>query len=975
MAPSLSVTTHPATILHSVHENEQLFSMSEAPRKEIPVPKGDDDFEDLALALYRVVWQDFGAKLHGRRGQRQHGVDLYGDDRFGGSGLTGVQCKHHSSATPIQDKDLLAELLEEVEKARGFEPPLRRFIFATTARRSATLQREARQLTEPFEVDVLGWEDLEDLLRRHSDVLAWYLAERERSDVLRLDLGRLPIAGPLLIGRETELARLDAAWESAETHVLTLVAFGGTGKSALVSHWLDRMAAAGWRGARRVFDWSFYSQGTEDRVTSADRFLDQALTWFGDPDPKAGAPRDRGLRLAELVRQEKTLLILDGIEPLQHPPNHPLAGRLKDPGLAALLRGLAAENPGLCVVTTRERMADLESFPTTAPQVDLEALSPEAGAELLKKLGVKGPDSELLAASWEFGNHALTLSLLGGYLGRACGGDVRRRKDVNLVGADQIKGGHALRVIATYATWLREGPEAVILRMLGLFDRPASPEAIAALRAKPVIPWLTEPLMDLREEDWQLALSNLREHGLLLPADPHQPDVLDAHPLVRVYFQEYLKSEQPEGWQAGNLRLYEFFQKEASDLPDTLEEMEPLFTAVIHGCRAGRQQEAFDEVYWRRIQRGDEHFSLRQVGAFGSDLSALAGFFDRPWDQPSASLTPADQTFLLGQAGFNLRALGRLEEAVQPMEVGLKQSEDQEDWKNAAQSATNLSELTLTLGEVERAMAFGKQSITLADRSGDVFKQITSRPALADALHQAGHREESAEAYRKAEALQAKQQPILPRLYGFRGYRYCDLLLSRGEPESGSVLDGLAASPEAARRLREACREVQERAEQTLKLVELQYPLLDIALDHLSLGRAHFGLALTPPRTAAPSKKIDADFAKAAEHLDHAVEGLRRAGYEGFVPPGLLARAVLLRLRGDLPAAETDLSEALEIAERGSMRLHECDAHLEWARLCRQRGDRAGLERHVARARRLVDETGYGRRRREVEWLEGNPVP
>jgi hypothetical protein len=49
--------------------------------------------------------------------------------------------------------------------------------------------------------------------------------------------------------------------------------------------------------------------------------------------------------------------------------------------------------------------------------------------------------------------------------------------------------------------------------------------------------------------------------------------------------------------------------------------------------------------------------------------------------------------------------------------------------------------------------------------------------------------------------------------------------------------------------------------------------------------------------------------------------------------------------------------------------LHECDAHLEWARLCRQRGDRDGLERHVARARKLVEETGYERRRREVEWI------
>lgn len=112
--------------------------------------------------------------------------------------------------------------------------------------------------------------------------------------------------------------------------------------------------------------------------------------------------------------------------------------------------------------------------------------------------------------------------------------------------------------LANYATGLREGPEAVILRMLALFDRPASPEAIAELRAEPAIPWLTEPLMGLSEEDWQRALSNLREDGLLLPADPHQPGALDVPPLVRRFFREYLQSEQPEGWQAGDLRLRDF---------------------------------------------------------------------------------------------------------------------------------------------------------------------------------------------------------------------------------------------------------------------------------------------------------------------------------------------------------------------------------------------------------------------------------
>jgi hypothetical protein len=50
------------------------------------------------------------------------------------------------------------------------------------------------------------------------------------------------------------------------------------------------------------------------------------------------------------------------------------------------------------------------------------------------------------------------------------------------------------------------------------------------------------------------------------------------------------------------------------------------------------------------------------------------------------------------------------------------------------------------------------------------------------------------------------------------------------------------------------------------------------------------------------------------------------------------------------------------------MRLHETDAHLEWTRLHRDTGDLAAAREHLARARALVDATGYERRRREVDW-------
>jgi tetratricopeptide (TPR) repeat protein len=587
-----------------------------------------------------------------------------------------------------------------------------------------------------------------------------------------LDLGRLPIPGPHFVGREPELARLDASWEDPKIHVLTLVAFGGVGKSALVARWLDRMAADNWRGAARVLDWSFYSQGMDDRVTSAEPFIDHALRFFGDSDPKAGSLHDRGARLASLIRKERSLLVLDGIEPLQYPPGRPeIEGRLKDPGLAVLLKGLAAGNPGLCVVTTRERIADLTGSPSTAPQIPLEELEPGASVALLRQLGVDGRESELAAAAKEFQHHALTLTLLGNFLRRAHGGDVRKRREIDLHRADEKQGGHAFHVIAAYARWLGEGPELAILRLLGLFDRPAEAGALKALRAAPPIPGLTEPLFKrkgwwkkeaLSQEDWQNAVTTLRDHSLLAAADPREPETLDAHPLVRACFADELESHRPGAWQEGNRRLYEHLCQVAPDLPGTLEALQPLYAAVVYGCRAGRQQEAMDEVYQRRILRGNEHFSWRKLGAFGSELTALAGFFDRPWSQPSTRLTAAWQAFVLSEAAFVLRALGRLAEAVEPMQAGLGAFIAQEDWKRAAQAAGNLSELTLTLGDVPRAVTFGEQSVELADRSGDAFYRLAFRTTWADALHQADRWEESAAAFREAEAMQAEWQPEYP---------------------------------------------------------------------------------------------------------------------------------------------------------------------------------------------------------------------
>jgi hypothetical protein len=237
------------------------------------------------------------------------------------------------------------------------------------------------------------------------------------------------VTGSEIFGREEDIAFLDEVWANQGVNVVTIVAWAGVGKSTLVNHWLRAMAAQQYRSAELVFGWSFYRQGTSRGTSSADEFIDAALTWFGDPE-RIGTPWEKGERLAGLVARRRTLLVLDGLEPLQYPPG-PQEGRVRDASLQALLRELAAFNEGLCVVTTRLPVADIADHErASAPRLDLEHLSSDAGARLLRALGVRGDEAELRAASDEFDGHCLALTLLGSYLTDAYNGDVRRRKEV-----------------------------------------------------------------------------------------------------------------------------------------------------------------------------------------------------------------------------------------------------------------------------------------------------------------------------------------------------------------------------------------------------------------------------------------------------------------------------------------------------------------------------------------------------------------
>jgi tetratricopeptide (TPR) repeat protein len=772
-------------------------------------------------------------------------------------------------------------------------------------------------------------------------------------------------APKVLFGRETELAALDAAWASDTLNVYTLVAWGGAGKTSLVFHWVQTRFAAKkepWPGVERYFDWSFYSQGTgESRQSSADLFIAKALEFLGDPDPTRGGPHERGERLAGLIRRHRTLLVLDGIEPLQYPPNDPQAGRLKDPALEALLRELAADNPGLVVITTREHLTNLEAY-ATAEERRLDKLSPEAAVVLLRHLQIVGTDEELRAAWQDAGGHALTLSLLGSYIADAYEDrDIRHVREVKFEAADQEhQGRSAFKVMAAYERWFRSGAperqrELAVLRLTGLFDRPMAKDCLQALRAEPAIAGLTDTLVTLTPQQWNLAVKRLSEVGLLSVS----VDAVDAHPLIREYFALQLQREQPQTFQAAHSRLFDHLCEHTPHRPDDLAGLAPLYEAVTHGCLAGRQPEAREKVYVDRILRGtdsDGFYSTKKLGAIGADLAAVAAFFDPspsgPWSQVPPNLSAPAQAWLLNEAAFRLRALGRLTEALQPMRAALELGVRQKNWTGAAIRASNLSELELTLGRLPDAVTDARQAITHADQSGDEFIRMAVRATAADALHQSGQRAEAGALFAEAERMQQERQPQFDLLYSVQGFQYCDWLLAPAEQAAWQHWLDQPLS-QSTSRVSEGLAEVERRGN---KMFVWRVPgdsLLTIALENLTLARVGLIRAILEGDPTAPQPKL------ALPHVPAAVNGLRAAGQVQELPRGLLTAALYHAVRGEPDLAQKHLAEAQQIAERGPMPLFLADVHLTRARLFR---DREAL----AQAATLIRKHGYGRRFEEL---------
>ncbi|MDD5295808.1 MAG: ATP-binding protein [Rhodocyclaceae bacterium] len=766
-------------------------------------------------------------------------------------------------------------------------------------------------------------------------------------------LEKLPGRTEHLFGREGELAQLDE-WREHKG-VFLWVAQGGMGKSALVRAWLEwKHEQNPWPAGTRFLGHSFYSQGSHNQATSGRGFLLEALKQLGVAHATDAPDDELGRLLAEEAAKGPMVLVLDGMEPLQQASLDPmLNGSVKDRGLAALLENLARK-PGaaLCLASSRLPIPDIGIRDAAwFREKELGSLPPAGALALLRSRGLKGADEELANVAQRCGHHALALVLAAEF----CHTYLKDEAAEFLKRPWRPQAGetHATTVMAWFDEALKEEHlplDRELVQVLGLFDRPAPWGALLALKAcEPPIPGLTEALHGAGEADLLESLARLSQWGLLQSDLTQAQPELDAHPLVREHFGRQLAEQNPDAWRAAHAVLFDWFRNlPEKEFPDTLEELEPLYRAVGHGCKAGRYRTALYGVYIERILRGNQRYDQFQLGAWSSDLAALAGFFPEGWDHEPVSkeaglsgeqLSEANRSWLLAEAAFCLTSLGRLEEALVPRRIGRQRENDSGDWNEYCRSSENFVDLLTPLGRWQEAEQVSREAEQAAERIKDGEKRWwRSREAFAylgKCLQGQGRLSEAGAAFAQAEAGQAQTPSHELRLCSLPGYGYCQLLLE----QTCQLADW---------------REVLERGRDGLKADSLNNHLLSLALHRCTIGLALAALGDSGAGSA----------------LDSAVSTMQRAGNIELLPPMYLARANYLRSQGDLVGAWSDHDAAFSISRRGNMRAYLAECALLAGNLCLDENRLTEAAGHYAEAARLIREDGYGRRLTELHLLQ-----
>ncbi len=285
-------------------------------------------------------------------------------------------------------------------------------------------------------------------------------------------------------GRVEELARLTRWARDPEVRLVGVTAWGGAGKTALVTEWLAGQHGAQQRPAiRGVFAWGFYQRN------SVQEWAGELLSWVARTFGVAPTPGPLAAQVLAVLRAVPLVLVLDGLEVIQEGPAGGQFGRL----------------------------------------LDVPPFTPAEGAAVLAAAGGGWlPETERLDLVRAVDGHALAVGVLAGALAER-----PPAENLQVLRAELLEAGRTdtrvSKVLRFYADRLTDADRALVA-VVGLFQRPVPVATVLALGS--------HDTTGARLAGWTAAqvetAARQRLSGLL---SWHPGGTLSAHPLVRDAFR------------------------------------------------------------------------------------------------------------------------------------------------------------------------------------------------------------------------------------------------------------------------------------------------------------------------------------------------------------------------------------------------------------------------------------------------------
>jgi len=575
-------------------------------------------------------------------------------------------------------------------------------------------------------------------------------------------------------GRTARLDELTRWLESPVTpdRVVSVVAAGGTGKTALVDKALHEAKLSDRAG---FFVWSFY----EDPHTDA--FLREAYVYFtGEKDAPTGGMLER-LQIA-LSGDLPHVLVLDGLERVQSEGGSKRRGELEDLQLKRLVRALAGGvGNARALVTSRFPLADLESWNGAGHKaIALDDLERAVALDVLRAWNVKGDDANLtrliepLNVSGSY--HALSVAVLGSFIGNFGGGDPARAPQFVLEDAQEAdpKARRLHRILDGYARALTQS-ERDLLARLTLFPRGVKIEFLG---------WIVQAggavagaLVGLSDAQLANQLERLKQLGLVFRYKTGAEVVYSAHPFLRDFFRTLLGTRAEDVHESVRAKLAPSLEEGPEKAPSDPAILDQYEFLIEQSLLAGRAQEACD-LYWYGL--GGYRSLGNWLGENTRGLRILERFFpEDDFSRFSTVLSPERQSGLVNGLGLFAEGAGDLVRARAALVRSQTLDNAAADLRNESLGEQNLAEVELLTGRFSSARQHSDRAVHLAEAGEDDLRRADGLSYRAAAHFALGEVAASQADFARATELQGDP------LYSIPGVWHSECQLFLGEPAGG----------------------------------------------------------------------------------------------------------------------------------------------------------------------------------------------